>query len=160
MHHYVGAPVEAKKSWNKITYDINRLINKVKVAVYCLVYLGESFILNLIAQATTSLENMPAVVKKTVMPTHPKSRVWEYFGDRRKIVLFHGYYFWFQVEMTIKYSENIVVIVTFCLGQNYKSITKVSHFHFLNIWMIGQKGENCYYSTTRSSSKIFRVGYE
>ena len=26
--------------------------------------------------------------------------------------------------------------------------------------MIGQKNENHYYSTTRSSSKIFRVGYE
>ena len=32
----------------------------------CLVYLGESFSLNLIAQATTSLENITALVKKTV----------------------------------------------------------------------------------------------
>ena len=29
------------------------------------------------------------------------------------------------------------------LGSIYKSITKVSHIHILNIWMIGQKGENC-----------------
>ena len=32
------------------------MTQKVKVAVYCLVYLGESFSLNLIAQATISLE--------------------------------------------------------------------------------------------------------
>ena len=38
------------------------------------------------------------------------------------------------VELTIKYSENIVVIVTFCWGKNYKPIAKVSHFHFLNDW--------------------------
>ena len=50
--------------------------------------------------------------------------------------------------------------LTFCWGRYYKSIAKVSHFHFMNIWMIGQKVGNCCYSTTRSSSKIFRVGYE
>ena len=135
-------------------------LKKVKIAVYCLVYKSGWVIQSESDCSTNNIIGKDAVVKKTVMPTHPKSRVWEYFGDRRKIVLFHGYYFWFQVELTIKYSENIVVIVTFCWGQNYKPIAKVSHFHFLNIWMIGQKVGNCYYSTTRSSSKIFRVGYE
>ena len=39
-------------------------------------------------------------------------------------------------------------------------VTKVLPFHFLNIWIIGQKRWNLLLLTTRSSSKIFRVGYE
>ena len=53
-------------------HDINRLLNwlkEVKVFVYCLVYLCESFSLNLIAQATTSLKNMPLSRKLWSRPT-------------------------------------------------------------------------------------------
>ena len=50
-----------------------------------------------------------------------------------------------------------VVIVKFCLGRfNHKSFT----FPFSEYLYVGQKVGNSYYSTTRSSSKSFRVGYE
>ena len=32
-------------------------------------------------ESDSSNYNMPPVAKKNVMPLHPKSRVWEYFGD-------------------------------------------------------------------------------
>ena len=58
-------------------HDINRLLNwlkEVKVFVYCLVYLCESFSLNLIAQATTSLENMHACLLAKLWP--PRGPPW------------------------------------------------------------------------------------
>ena len=81
------------------------------------------------------------------------------------------------IALTIKYSRfitiqiqwrswmsqycNITVIATFCCWEWYLSLSQ--KFHLSIFWIfewLDNKNENHYYSTTRSSSKIFRVGYE
>ena len=63
---------------------------------------------------------------------------------------------WIDKKIQGEHYCNFKILLGTKLQVNRKSFT----FPFLNIWIIGQKVGNCYYSTTRSSSKIFRVGYE
>ena len=64
------------------------------------------------------------------------------------------------MNVTIQIDKHFCNCNILLLGVKCESVTKVSPFYFLKNWMIGQKKWNYHYSTTRSSSKIFRVGYE
>ena len=98
---------------------------------------------------------------------HPwRWRPWCHSGWHRVNLYFCNIFQRLICHWNIRYKEILYCLKHCCtcnillLGLIYESITKVLPFHFLNIWIIGQKRWNLLLLTTRLSSKIFRVGYE